>query len=69
MNRPNFLTDKHLGFLENLNTSQLNDMLYTVPYLLQNCPELNAKQAQEAVIFWLNRTTSWFQPELSEILN
>ena len=69
MNRPNFLTNRHLSLLENLKLPQLTDMFYSVPYILQNCPELNARQAQEAIIFWLNETTPQYNPEFLEALN
>lgn len=69
MERPNFLTERHIDHLESLKFSQLNDMLFSVPHLLQRFPELNAKQAQQALLFWLNKSAAHSQNEIYEFAN
>ena len=52
MERPNFITETHLGILQNLDESVCRNMFRAVPYLLERCPELNPKQAQETLLYW-----------------
>ena len=64
MERPIFLTDEHLGILENLDQTALSNMFFAVPYLLQHFPELTPKQAQETLRYRLHEVESFEQQEL-----
>lgn len=54
MERPYFLSDAHLGVLADLDEAALSNMFLAVPYMLRRFPELSPRQAQDAVLYWLN---------------
>jgi hypothetical protein len=64
MERPIFLTDEHLGILENLDQTALYNMFFAVPYILQCFPKLTPKQAQETLLYQLHKTESCEKQEL-----
>jgi len=54
MQKPDFLTDEHLGKLAELDEATLTNMFLSVPHLLAQFPELNPRQAQDTLLYWLN---------------
>lgn len=52
MQRPDFITDEHLGVLAAADDSLLANIFSAIPLLLQRFPELSAAQAQELLRYW-----------------
>ena len=58
MNRPNFLSDRHLDVLAGMDEARRGNMISAVADILENCPVLDARQAQQVLIYWNSRTQS-----------
>ncbi|MCK6621845.1 MAG: hypothetical protein HUU32_21845 [Calditrichaceae bacterium] len=52
MQRPDFITDEHLGVLAAQEETLLGNLFSAVPLLLKCFPELTAPQAQEVLRYW-----------------
>ncbi len=62
LEKPSFIKKEHLILLNALEESAALNMFISVPYLLENDPELSADQAQQVLIYWLksyNETSSF----------
>jgi len=51
--RPDFITDEHLEFLDDLRESGAPNMFGARPYLIAEFPELQPKQAGEILSYWM----------------
>ncbi len=52
MQRPDFITDEHLGVLTAQEEALLANIFIAIPLLMQRFPELTASQAQELLRYW-----------------
>jgi len=53
MNKPDFMTDEHLEFLDKLRGSGIINMLGAVPYLLRDFPNLWIARAKDILFYWM----------------
>lgn len=53
MDKPNFVTEEHLEFLDRLRERGITNMFGATPYIKEYFPELNKKQAREALTYWM----------------
>ncbi len=51
--RPDFVTDEHLEYLNELRESGATNMFGARPYLMQEFPELDDKEAAEVLVYWM----------------
>ncbi len=51
--RPEFVTDEHLEYLDELRESGVTNMFGARPYLLRDFPELSQEQARKILLFWM----------------
>lgn len=51
--RPEFCTDEHLEFLDDLRESGETNMFGARPYLMEEFPDLDAKQASSVLSYWM----------------
>jgi|GEM_PF-5914416 len=54
MERPQFVRDEHLAMLSDLDKKVTMDLFLAVPQLRNQFPDLDAYQAQQALLFWTN---------------
>lgn len=52
--RPDFVTDEHLDYLDDLRESGATNMFGATPYLLIAFPELTQIQARAVLVYWMN---------------
>jgi len=52
--RPEFVTDEHLEYLDDLRDSGITNMFGARPYLLNAFPNLSDDEAGKAVVYWMN---------------
>lgn len=55
MERPSFVTEDQLRFLDRLDKKAAENMFVSIPGLLRQFPQLRPEQAQEIFRFWLSR--------------
>jgi hypothetical protein len=60
--RPDFVLDEHLDFLDDLRESGDTNMYGARPYLMDEFPELNKYQASDVLTYWM-RTFSDRHPK------
>ena len=53
MSRPNYVTDEHLIFLDELRESGVTNMFGASPYLVAEFQELRAAAAGKIVRYWM----------------
>ena len=53
MNKPDFVLEKHLNFLDMLRKSGATNMFGAQPYIQLRFPELSKKQATEVLTYWM----------------
>jgi hypothetical protein len=53
MDRPTFVTDYHMKFLDDLRESGETNMFGARPYLMKEFPDLSKQQAAEVLSFWM----------------
>lgn len=53
MEKPDFYTDDHATYLENLRQSGATNMFGAVPYLMAAFPELNRRDASSILEYWM----------------
>ena len=53
MEKPNFVTDEHLVFLDELRESGKTNMFGAGSYILGEFPDLTKIQAKEILIYWM----------------
>jgi hypothetical protein len=51
--RPEFATDEHLAFLDDLRESGTTNMFGARPYLMAEFPDLSSKEAAAVVVYWM----------------
>lgn len=51
--RPTFITNDHLVFLDDLRDSGATNMFGARPYLLDEFTDLSDEQAKEIVMYWM----------------
>ncbi len=52
MNKPEFVLDKHLQFMDRIDPLVSENIFVVVPKLLTQFPEINPRQAQDIVHYW-----------------
>ena len=52
MNKPEFVSDEHLQFMDGMDPLVSENIFTVVPKLLVQFPNINPRQAQEIVYFW-----------------
>lgn len=52
MEKPDFVTEDHLDFLDDLRESGETNMFGARPYLLEEFPELSKQEAAEVMKYW-----------------
>ena len=60
--RPDFVTDEHLNFLDNLRESGVTNMFGASSYVKQAYPELSKSEARKVLAYWM-KTFSERHPE------
>jgi len=53
MNRPDYLIEEHLIFLDELRESEVTNMYGASPWLRDEFPELSRKESHEIVAYWM----------------
>ena len=53
MNKPDFVTEEHLNFLDGLRESGVTNMFGASPYIQEFFPRLGKKQAREVLTYWM----------------
>lgn len=53
MERPEFVLDEHLEYLDELRESGETNMFGARPYLMAEYPELEQKEAAEILTYWM----------------
>lgn len=54
MERPEFVTEEHLIFLDNLRESGATNMFGATPYIENEFPELSRKEAKDLLLYWMD---------------
>lgn len=65
MEKPDFVTQEHLEFLDDLRESGVTNMFGATPYLEEEFPELNYDQSKKVLIYWM-KTFSERRPPLED---
>lgn len=52
--KPDFVKEDHLLFLDDLRESGVTNMYRATPYLMKEFAELNKNQAMKVLIYWMN---------------
>lgn len=50
--RPSFVTNDHLAYLDDLRESGLTNMFGAAPYVVEEFPDLDIQQARQALSYW-----------------
>lgn len=53
MDKPEFVTEEHLEFLDWLREDGATNMYGARPYIEESFPELDKKQATQVLIYWM----------------
>ena len=53
MERPDFLDDEHLEYLDVLRESGKTNMFGATPYIQQEYPDLSKSEARDVLIYWM----------------
>lgn len=53
-NQPEFVTEEHLEFLDELRDSGVTNMYGATPYILDEFPELFQDEAISVLSYWMN---------------
>jgi len=51
--RPEFVTERHLIYLDALRSSAITNMFGATPYLQKDFPELTKSQARKVLGYWM----------------
>ena len=51
--KPEYVTEEHLLYLDQLRESGVTNMFGAVPYILLEFPDLSEPQAKQILIFWM----------------
>lgn len=52
--RPEFVTDEHLEYLDGLRSSGVTNMFGATPYVQKAFKKLKGKQAQQVLSYWMS---------------
>jgi len=53
--RPKFVSDEHLSYLNELRESGVTNMFGARPYLLTEFPELSENEAAKILVYWMEQ--------------
>lgn len=53
MEKPNFVTEEHLEYLDDLRESGVTNMFGATPYLMAEFPELSKQEARKVLTYWM----------------
>lgn len=53
MARPDYITDEHLEYLDDLRESGDTNMYGATPFLMREFPDLEEKTAGEILVYWM----------------
>lgn len=53
MERPEFVKEEHLVFLDNLRDSGATNMYGATPYIKDVYPELSRKEGKDLLLYWM----------------
>ena len=51
--RPEFVTEEHLEYLDDLRESGVTNMYGATPFIERRYPELTEKEARETLTYWM----------------
>jgi hypothetical protein len=51
--KPEYLTEEHLRYLDQLRESGVTNMFGAVPFVLLQFPDLSERQAKQVLIYWM----------------
>ena len=51
--KPDFVTEKHLEYLDELRASGKTNMFGASPYILDEFPEITEEQAKKILLYWI----------------
>lgn len=54
MERPEFVTEEHLEFLDDLRESGVTNMFGATPYIEDEYPELTGQEAKDLLLYWMD---------------
>ena len=55
--KPEYLTEEHLLYLDKLRQSGVTNMFGAVPYILLEFPDLSEQQAKQVLLYWMKTFT------------
>ena len=53
LEKPEYLTEEHLRYLDQLRESGVTNMFGAVPFILLEFPDLTKQQAKHVLIYWM----------------
>ncbi|MGA3118104.1 MAG: hypothetical protein ABSF90_27190 [Syntrophobacteraceae bacterium] len=53
VDKPEYLTEEHLRYLDRLRESGITNMFGAVPFILLQFPDLSEQQAKQVLIYWM----------------
>ena len=53
VDKPGYLTEEHLLYLDDLRKSGITNMFGAVPYIMVEFPDLSEQQAKQVLIYWM----------------
>lgn len=51
--KPDFVKDEYLEYLDDLRDSGVTNMYGAAAYLAEDCPELSIEQSKELLLYWM----------------
>ena len=54
MERPGFVTENHLEFLDDLRESGVTNMFGATSYIEDEYPELSSQEAKDLLLYWMD---------------
>lgn len=54
MERPEFVTEEHLVFLDNLRETGATNMFGATPYIENEYPEFSSQEAKDLLLYWMD---------------
>lgn len=53
LEKPEYLIEEHLHYLDRLRESGVTNMFGAVPFILLQFPDLNEQQAKQVLVYWM----------------
>ncbi len=63
--RPEFVTDEHLEYLDELRESGVTNMYGASPYVQREFPELSQDQSRKVLTYWMHTFSERHAPNIA----